>query len=171
MMGGMEAPADQQPPTGTQRVHQILVPVLEGADAVVYALVGLVFLVAAFGMLGYSVAVFPANLRDTGFALAIVTLVNNLLLVMIIMEVLRTVLSYLQERGSSLQPFLFIAAISATRRILAIGAQISEAGETLSPERFREAMIDLAANAGAILAIAAALYLLARRSSKSEQSG
>src|SRR5260370_14842511 len=47
------------------------------------------------------------------------------------------VLSYLQERGSSLQPFLFIAAISATRRILAIGAQVSEAGESLSPERFR----------------------------------
>jgi|SRR5713226_6527362 len=81
------------------------------------------------------------------------------------------VLSYLQERGSSLQPFLFIAAISATRRIPAIGAQVSEAGESLSPERFREAMIDLAANAGAILAIAAALYLLARRSSTSEQPG
>jgi hypothetical protein len=94
-------------------------------------------------MLGYSVAVFPANLRDTGFALAVVTLVNDLLLVMIIMEVLRTVLSYLLERGSSLHPFLFIAAISATRRILAIGAQMSVAGETLSPQRFREAMIDL----------------------------
>jgi hypothetical protein len=31
-------------------------------------------------------------------------------------------------------------------------------------------MIDLAANAGAILAIAAALYLLARRSSTDEQA-
>jgi uncharacterized membrane protein (DUF373 family) len=82
---------------------------------------------------------------------------------MIIMEVLRTVLSYLQERGSSLQPFLFIAAISATRRILAIGAQMSVAGEDIAPERFQRAMIDLGANAGAILAIALALYLLRRR--------
>jgi hypothetical protein len=47
-----------------------------------------------------------------------------------IMEVLRTVLSYLQERAKSLQPFLFIAAISATRRILAIGAQMSVSGDT-----------------------------------------
>ncbi len=171
MIGGMEAPVDQQPPTATRRVHQILIPVLEDADALVYALTGVVFLVAAFGMLGYSVAVFPASLRDTGFALAVVTLVNDLLLVMIIMEVPRTVLSYLQERGSSLHPFLFIAAISATRRILAIGAQMSVAGETLSPQRFREAMIDLAREAGAILAIAVALYLLARRSSKTEQTG
>ncbi len=42
---------------------------------------------------------------------------------------------------------------------------MSVVGETLSPQKFKEAMIDLAANAGAILAIAAALYLLARRSS------
>ncbi|HKV54377.1 MAG TPA: phosphate-starvation-inducible PsiE family protein [Candidatus Binataceae bacterium] len=162
----MESPAPTPP--GMLRLHSTLLPALETADAVVYALVGVVFLVAALAMLGYSVLVFPANLAATGFALAIVTLVNDLLLVMIIMEVLRTVLSYIQERGSSLQPFLFIAAISATRRILAIGAQMSVAGERLSPEQFRQAMIDLAANAGAILAIAAALYLLARRPHSSE---
>ena len=73
MIGGMHPSAGRQPPTPTRRVHQILMPVLEDADAVVYALVGLVFLVAAFGMLGYTVAVFSANLRDTGFALADVT--------------------------------------------------------------------------------------------------
>lgn len=164
MMRRMESPAaHQHTPSGAHRVHETLVPLLESADAIVYVLVGVVFLVAALGMLGYSLISFPAALRDTGFALAIVTLVNDLLLVMIIMEVLRTVLSYLKERGTSLQPFLFIAAISATRRILAIGAQMSVAGERLSADKFREAMIDLAANAGAILAIAVALYLLSRR--------
>lgn len=139
-------------------------PALEAADAIVYGLVGIVFLLAALGMLAYSLVAFPPNLRNNGFALAIVTLVNDLLLVMIIMEVLRTVLSYLQERASSLQPFLFIGAISATRRILAIGAQMSVTGDTLSPDRFRQVMIDLSANAGAILAIAVAVYLLADRS-------
>ena len=166
-MHRMEPPVSQppQPPPGAGHIHHTLVPALEAADAIVYGLVGIVFLLAALGMLGYSLVAFPEALRNTGFALAIVTLVNDLLLVMIIMEVLRTVLSYLQERATSLQPFLFIAAISATRRILAIGAQMSVTGDTLTSERFREAMIDLAANAGAILAIAAALYLLARRSS------
>src|SRR5579885_1832816 len=163
MMQRMETQLVQQPPAGARHVHHTLVPALEAADAIVYGLVGIVFLLAALGMLGYSLVAFPANLRDDGFALAIVTLVNDLLLVMIIMEVLRTVLSYLQERASSLQPFLFIAAISATRRILAIGAQMSVTGENLSPDKFREIMIDLGANAGAILAIAVALYLLNRR--------
>jgi uncharacterized membrane protein (DUF373 family) len=159
----MEPSLDRQPPTGARHVHQTLIPALEAADAIVYALVGMVFLLAALGMLGYSLVAFPASLRQTGFALAVVTLVNDLLLVMIIMEVLRTVLSYLQERATSLQPFLFIAAISATRRILAIGAQMSVTGDTLTPNKFQEAMIDLGANAGAILAIALALYLLTRR--------
>jgi uncharacterized membrane protein (DUF373 family) len=163
MLDMIKSPADQPQPVAVRQVHQTVVPMLETADAVVYAMVGVVFFVAALGMLGYTVIVFPANFRTTGFGLAVVTLVNDLLLVMIIMEVLRTVLSYLQERGSSLQPFLFIAAISATRRILAIGAQMSVAGEITAPGQFQKAMIDLGANAGAILAIALALYLLRRR--------
>lgn len=165
-MQRMETQLVQQPPAGARHVHHTLVPALEAADAIVYGLVGIVFLLAALGMLGYSLVAFPANLRNNGFALAIVTLVNDLLLVMIIMEVLRTVLSYLQERATSLRPFLFIAAISATRRILAIGAQMSVTGDTLTAERFRQVMIDLGANAGAILAIAIALYLLAGRASE-----
>jgi uncharacterized membrane protein (DUF373 family) len=118
------------------------VPALEGADALVYALVGLMFLAAAIGMLRYSVVAFPGNLEHDGFP------INDLLLVMIIMEVLRTVLSYLAERGGSVRPFLFVAAISATRRILAIGAQMSVAGEALGPDRFRQAMIDLGSTPG-----------------------
>jgi len=142
-------------PQPTHRIRQDVLPWLEGADSVVYALIG-VFLLAAVGMLIYTAMSFPGNLAQEGFALATITAVNDLLLVMIIMEVLRTVLSYLDERASSLQPFLFIAAISATRRILAIGAQMSVAGESLTPQKFQQSMIDLGVNAGAILAIAGA---------------
>ncbi len=149
--------------TPLSRLERRMVPWLQGVDGLIYTLVGVVFLVAALGMLVYSVISFPGHLQSEGFPLAIVALANDLLLVMIIMEVLRTVLSYLEARGSSLQPFLFIAAISATRRILAIGAKMSVAGETLTPTMFQQAMIDLLANAGAILAIAVALFLLGRR--------
>jgi len=150
-------------PQPTHRIRQDVLPWLEGADSVVYALIGVVFLLAAVGMLIYTAMSFPGNLAQEGFALATITAVNDLLLVMIIMEVLRTVLSYLDERASSLQPFLFIAAISATRRILAIGAQMSVAGESLTPQKFQQSMIDLGVNAGAILAISLALFLLSRR--------
>lgn len=145
-----------------RRLELAVIPILESADALVYSVVGVVFFLAAAGMLTYSVLAFSQEIEHSGFPIAIITLINDLLLVMIIMEVLRTVLSYLAERGTSLRPFLFIAAISATRRILAIGAQMSVAGDTLPGERFQQAMVDLGVNAGAILAIALALYLLAR---------
>jgi uncharacterized membrane protein (DUF373 family) len=82
--------------TNRPQVHDMstnkFVPALEAANAIVYGLVGIVFLLAALGMLGYSLVAFPASLRNTGFALAVVTLVNDLLMVMIIIEVLQTVL-------------------------------------------------------------------------------
>ncbi|GAC1315853.1 MAG: hypothetical protein NVSMB2_08080 [Chloroflexota bacterium] len=147
----------------TRRYEARVIPVLESVDAIIYSLVALAFLVGALGMLGYSVIVFRENIAADGFPLAIITLINDLLLVMIIMEVLRTVVSYLSEREGSLRPFLLIAAISATRRILAIGAQMSVAGDRLTADRFQQAMIDLGLNAGAILAISFALYLLSPR--------
>jgi uncharacterized membrane protein (DUF373 family) len=154
--GGVEGEPSQA------KIERRILPFLENADAVVYGLIAIVFLVAALGMLVYSVVIFPSSLSEEGFPLAIITLINDLLLVMIIMEVLLTVLSYLSERGGSLRPFLFIAAISATRRILAIGAQMSITGDTLPSDRFQQAMIDLGVNAGVILAIGVALYLIGR---------
>jgi uncharacterized membrane protein (DUF373 family) len=153
-------PDHEKAPFG--EIERRLIPWLHGFDGVIYVLIGVVFLLAAMGMLVYSVVSFEGNDRAVGFPLAIVNLINDLLLVMIILEVLRTVLSYLDQRGSSLQPFLFIGIISATRRILAIGAQMTVAGETLSPEAFQRSMIDLGANAAAILAISIALYLIRR---------
>jgi uncharacterized membrane protein (DUF373 family) len=150
-----------------RRVEHTVIPVLESADAVAYSAVALVFFGAAAGMLGYSVVAFPGNLQALGFPIAIITLINDLLLVMIILEVLRTVVSYLAERGGSLRPFLFIAAISSTRRILAIGAQMSVTGDVLTSAQFQQAMIDLVVNAGAILVISIALYLLGKRSEQS----
>jgi uncharacterized membrane protein (DUF373 family) len=150
------------------RVRHAVTPWLNGADILVYALVGIVFLADALAMLGYTVVTFFQSVHGN-FPQAIITLVNDLLLVMIIMEVLRTVLSYIEEGGASLRPFLFIGAISATRRILAIGAEMSISGETqrqLTREDFARRMIDLGINAVVILIIVIALYLLARREVK-----
>jgi uncharacterized membrane protein (DUF373 family) len=162
----MSTTAERESGRFSRRLEHGVIPILESADALLYTIVGLVFLAAAAGMLGYSVLTFPSNTQNVdqgGFPFAIITLINDLLLVMIIMEVLRTVLSYLAEKGGSLRPFLFIATISATRRILAIGAQMSVSGDKLSPERFQQAMIDLGVNAAAILALAVALFLLGKR--------
>src|SRR6195256_179312 len=92
------------------------------ADEALYLLVALLFLIAAFAMGVSSVITFIKNVNDD-FPLDIITFVNDLLLVLIILEVLGTVRSYLATGTTSLRPFLYIGIISATRRILALGAK------------------------------------------------
>ena len=59
---GRDPDPRKQSISGARHVHQTIVPILESADAIVYALVGSVFLVAALGMLGYSLTAFPGQL-------------------------------------------------------------------------------------------------------------
>ena len=134
---------------------------LELADQGIYVLVAVLFLFAAIAMGAYSVVTFVKNLSDD-FPLDIIAFINDLLLVLIILEVLGTVRSYLATGTTSLRPFLYISIISATRRILAIGAQTT-LGEVNSENTFRHLMIDLGVNGAVVLALAVALYLFGRQ--------
>jgi uncharacterized membrane protein (DUF373 family) len=128
---------------------------LEHADWLVYSLIAMLFLAAAVAMTIYSVATFVAGQQDFPFRLVI--FVNDLLLVLIIMEVLGTVRTYLAKGHTSLHPFLYIGIISATRRILAIGAEAT-LGSPVGADFGRE-MVELGVNAGVVLALAIALFL------------
>src|SRR5262249_968262 len=114
---------------------------LELADRALYVFVALLFLVAAVAMGGDSLYTFAKNVGGD-LPLDVITLVNDLLVVLIIMEVLGTIRSYLASGETTLRPFLYIGIISATRRILAIGAQTT-LGEVGSETTFRHLMIDL----------------------------
>ncbi len=139
---------------------------LEWADEAVYLLVAVFFLAAALVMAGYSVLTFVRHL-GTDFPLDLITFINDLLLVLIILEVLGTVRSYLSTGATSLRPFLYIGIISATRRILAIGAE-STLGGGGTEAAFRHRMIDLGLNGAVVLALAGALYLFGRQAAASE---
>src|SRR3979411_1820241 len=128
---------------------------LEHADRLVYSLVAMLFLAAAVAMTLYSVATFVAGQQE--FPLRLVIFVNDLLLVLIIMEVLGTVRTYLARGHTSLHPFLYIGIISATRRILAIGAEATLGSPTGTD--FGRQMLELGVNAGVVLALAIALFL------------
>ena len=132
---------------------------LARGDELVYVVVGVLFLLAAASMGVYSIETFVRNWKDD-FPLDLITFINDLLLVLIILEVLGTVRSYLETGTTSLEPFLYIGIISATRRILAIGAQTT-LGEVKN-ESFNHLMIDLGVNGGVVLALAVALFLFSR---------
>jgi len=145
---------------------------LDRADRIIYAIVGVCFLLTAilaliytfwaFGVSIIELQTFPMAQQLGQGAQAIIEFVSGLLLVLIIMEMLGTVIHYLQVHETSLRPFLFISIISATRSILSIGAGLSIAGFNLSATDFTHAMIELGVSAAVILALGITLKLLGR---------
>ncbi len=155
-------------------IARISAKFLDNGDSVIYAIVGICFLVGGLIGLGYAFWDFgnhllnPAIFTNTKFlqpadlANAIIQFISDLLLVLIIMEVLGTVTHYLQSHTTSLRPFLFIGIVSATRGILSIGARLSvESTRPAGPE-FSTAMIELGVNAAVILALGITLKLLSK---------
>jgi len=143
---------------------------LDRADSVIYFIVGVCFFLAAIMALTYTfwalgvsmidLRALPMNQQPAQGAQAIIELVSGLLLVLIIMEMLGTVIHYLQVHATSLRPFLFIGIISATRSILSIGARLSVEGFSLRETDFTHAMIELGVSAAVILALGITLKLL-----------
>jgi uncharacterized membrane protein (DUF373 family) len=152
-------------------VARIAANFLDNGDSVIYAIVGICFLLGGLIALGYSFWDFVDHLTNlpahTSFVpsivvSAIIQFISDLLLVLIIMEVLGTVTHYLQSHTTSLRPFLFIGIVSATRGILSIGARLSvDSVRPVGPE-FTNVMIELGVNAAVILALGITLKLLGK---------
>ena len=159
-----DAIAEEEETPGTQEQQRKIgriEPFFEGAVLVIYVVVGFLLLVLAVAALGYALVSVPKTL-ERGVPHAIATLISELLLVLILVEVLRTILTYITSGTTSIRPFLVVAAISSVRRILSIGAELSLA-EDQSREEFTRAMVELGAEGFIILVTAIALYLFSRR--------
>ena len=78
------------------------------------------------------------------------------------MKMLRTIRSYVEKGDTSVEPFLIIGIISATRGILSIGARLylSGTGATLTADEFRNTMVELAVNALVIIALGVTIRIL-----------
>lgn len=135
---------------------------LNRAETTAYAAVALGFLLTGVVALGYVIVIAPVTLAREGVPATIVTVMNELLLVVIVLEILRTIVGYLEVRRLTIRPFLVIAGISATRRILVLGAQMALANEELPAELFERALWELVINGGLILVVAVALALNSR---------
>ncbi|HXZ04666.1 MAG TPA: phosphate-starvation-inducible PsiE family protein [Ktedonobacteraceae bacterium] len=140
---------------------------LDRGDTIIYAIVGVSFLLAGILTLGYSFWNFAYLLQASPMTPntvvgAIVSLISDLLLVVIIMEVLGTVIHYLKSHVTSLRPFLYIGIISATRGILLIGAKLTVGGNPEIGMSFTNDMIELGVSAGIILALGITIKLLGK---------
>jgi uncharacterized membrane protein (DUF373 family) len=93
------------------------------------------FLAIAVALLVIAVVVFVRGVHDLvlaapheQFAVTITKAVNDVLFIVVVLELLRTIVSRLEGGGFQLQPFLVIGIISATRDILTVVAELSLVG-------------------------------------------
>jgi uncharacterized membrane protein (DUF373 family) len=152
---------DREKKSPPDRIGAGVVDLLEQGDRYLYVATGLAFLVVAVLVLVYGIVHF-VTLARINFLQAITVLIHDLLLVLIIMEILRTIHHYLVSRAVLLEPFLHIGIIAAIRRILMAGAEASikpSADERMIFYYF----MDIGVSAAVVLALAVSVYLFNRR--------
>ena len=118
------------------------------------------FLLLGMSIFIYSWVEFVLAAGET-FLPASITLINDLLLVIILLELFRTVLGFLQSDRIRLEPFLHVGIIAAVRRILTAGAELSHLDD-ITDEVFQRYLMDMGLHVLVILALIVALYLIRR---------
>jgi uncharacterized membrane protein (DUF373 family) len=101
-----------------------------------------------------------------GETAALLHVLNDVLLALIVMELMWPIVRFLKRKPFSLNPFLYIGIISATRRILMIEAEhsmlASLGNHAKGWHELWPVLAELGANVGIILVLALALRLLSQ---------
>ncbi len=133
---------------------------MEKLDGWGYISTGFSFLL--IGMIVFLHAWYAFMVTVGGSAIpAVLALVHDLLLVIILLELFRTIINFLKTKVITLEPFLYICVIASTRRILTTGAQIAYM-EDVTDQIFNRYLLDLGGNVLVIVALVIAVYLARR---------
>jgi uncharacterized membrane protein (DUF373 family) len=144
------------------RARHPLLTALNAANTILHCAVAIVLLAVATIVLWH--AAYDVITSHQPFVNATTSAINGVLFTIIILEVVRTVLAHLESGAVQLQPFLVVGAISAVRSILGVGARLSLQGTEHPPTTavVHAALLELAVNAAAVLALVIALVLVRR---------
>ncbi len=132
-----------------------------------YLTAGLSFLFLGMITFGYGWFFFFTSLKG-GVIDAALHLTNNLLFVVILLELFRTLLNFLKSHVVTLEPFLIVGIIAGVRKILTGGAQFAKL-EIMEKDIFHRHLLDMGANLTIIIVLVIA-YFFYRRSLQEKPS-
>jgi uncharacterized membrane protein (DUF373 family) len=139
---------------------QLLARLLGLAEDAVYALAGLLLAATAlFALAASGLALMPAIAAHTGGAEPVLTVLDQILLVLILVELFYTVRLSLREHELAVEPFVAVALIAAVRRILVLTAEEHRLIDG-DPAAFQRLLLELGVLTGLILALVVALTVL-----------
>ena len=130
--------------------------VLDTAEDVFHVvLTGLLFLVALGAVIFTVVRLFTT---PTFYPDGMLQAINDILFVVIILEIARTVIARFNSGFYQLSRFLVIGVIASVRHILSIGSSLTlSIGKT--PEAFERGITELLVNSGIVVALVLAIFM------------
>ncbi|MCS6289852.1 MAG: phosphate-starvation-inducible PsiE family protein [Nitrospira sp.] len=146
---------------------QWLLGFMDHLDRLGYVAAG--FSLLALGMVIFVHAWYAFFLRSADVPLlpAGLKLLNDLLLVIILLELFRTVVRFLQTEVLELEPYLAVGIIACTRRVLTASAELSHQLEVVTREArqelFQQYVMDVSLNVTVIIVLILGVYLLRMR--------
>ena len=132
--------------------------VLDLSEKVVYYTAA-VFLLVTVVMLFVSAGASMFHVLEVGPLEAALEVLDKVLLIFIFAELLRTIITVVEEREIRAEPFLIVGLIAVVRRILAVTVSIER---SLGTPDFNALLIELGVLTALVLALTAALYLTSR---------
>jgi uncharacterized membrane protein (DUF373 family) len=134
---------------------------METLDGLGYITAGFSFLVLGMVVFAHAWYAFAKSVAS-GVLPSVLLVIHDLLLVVILLELFRTIINFLKTQIITLEPFLYIGIIASTRRILTTGAEAAYSSN-LTNEQFGRYLLDVAVNVLVILALVFAVYLARKR--------
>ena len=140
------------------RVETSILPIkyVDLIEDVFHAILAIALFIIGIGAFFYSIK----RLIETApfFPNGMIQGVNDILFIVIILEILRTVISRFTDGVYQLDKFLIIGVIAAVRHILTVGASLTLTASK-SDEAFRRALYELGLNALVVVALVFAIFL------------
>jgi len=128
----------------------------EGMEDIFHIVLGVFLFGIAVAALIFSVGrVFTTS---PFFPNGMIQAINDILFIIIILEIIRTVIARYTDGVFQLQNFLIIGIIAAVRHILTVGASMTLGAEK-PQESFDRAVIELGVSSGIVVALVFAIFL------------
>jgi len=144
--------------TDKKHIETSIIPIkyVDLVEDIFHAILALALFVIGIGAFFYSIK----RLIETTpfFPNGMIQGVNDILFIVIILEILRTVISRFTDGVYQLDKFLIIGVIAAVRHILTVGASLTLTAQK-TDEAFRRALYELGLNALVVIALVFAIFL------------
>ena len=141
---------------------------MERLDRWGYITVGFSLLGISMGIFAHSWLIFARSANENSFLLSAITLVNNLLLVVILLELFRTIVRFLETDILRVEPYLAVGIIACVRRMLTASAELGDL-RNVTGEFFENYLKDVALDTIIITLLIVGIFILRARPTKSDQ--